>query len=538
MKTIGNPNVQTIDDYHGLGSARLGQLVVQAAFREGLLESAELDASAGSLVWTRGAHRLQVPGKICAAEDRIWVDKTRWAPELEALITQVRLLADQTDSEAWRALILEITEGLETQKSAYSVAESRKEPSTYLDFEAWTPEGHNLHPGAKTRKGFSSADQFAYGPEFADFVMLPWLAVSKELMQVSGETPPEFELDKSTWRLPVHPWQLENVIPELYREEWERGQIRTLNEEPARCRLCTSLRTVVPENPKLPVLKTSVGSLMTSTERSMSRYTVLQGPIYTEYFERIQRKVPSLFQHVKTLREFGGFCFHQDGDSPRSRNLSLLFRQRPPTENGLAVPCSALPQPTWGNRGTYIGHFFGQGRGPLENFQRYLELLIPFHIRLYLQFGLALEAHLQNCVVVWRKGAPVFLWVRDWGGLRVDAKKMNQVAPDLHAKLDPRSVTLRDADAAEKKLIACLYCNHITELVAGLEQEFELPGDQLWAKVRNTTVVAFHGAKESTLRKRILDDAWPVKCLLKMRLGLGQGDLYRERPNPLLSAEI
>ncbi len=534
MKTVEDPRLANLDEFRGQSVARLGQLVLQAAFREGLLEGARFSSGGQTLTWRRGEHAVTVPGRITASGDRLWIDRRQWNPDLEGLLSEVRAVADLDDGDAWRAFCAEIREGVATQQAAYSLARLRKEPKSYLDFEAWTPEGHNLHPGAKTRQGFSEQDQLNYGPEFSEAIELPWLAVSRELLDISGEIPEEFSLDDKTWKVPVHPWQLKNVIPRLYHKEWESGALRLHQEAPLVCRLCTSLRTVVPEDSRFPVLKTSVGSLMTSTERSMSRYTVLQGPLYSEYFDRIEEQAPELFENVVALRERGGFCFAQDGDSPRSRNLSLLFRQRPPQQDsGVAVPCSALPQPCWNGSGTYLRHFFGRSGDPLASFTRYLEILIPFHIRLYLRFGLALEAHLQNCVVVWEESGPVGLWVRDWGGLRADRERLRELAPDLEARLDARSVTARTAEAAEKKLIACLYCNHITEIVSGLENEFSLPSPDLWERVARVSRESFQGHPRTTLAGRIFDQDWPVKCLLKMRLGMGQGDVYRLRANPL-----
>ena len=141
---------------------------------------------------------------------------------------------------------------------------------------------------------------------------------------------------------------------------------------------------------------------------------------------------------------------------------------------------------------------------------------------------------MQNCVVVWKDSGPDKLWVRDWGGLRADAVKLGQLAPDLLARLSPRSVSLSNAQTAEKKLIACLYCNHLTEVVAGVSREFEFSEDALWEEVAQVSARVLQEHGESTLSDRILTQDWPVKCLLKMRLGLGgSGDLYRRRENPL-----
>lgn len=141
---------------------------------------------------------------------------------------------------------------------------------------------------------------------------------------------------------------------------------------------------------------------------------------------------------------------------------------------------------------------------------------------------------MQNCVVVWSEEGPEKLWVRDWGGLRADAEKLGQLAPDILARLDHRSVSLSNAATAEKKLIACLYCNHLTEVVAGVSLSFEIPEKELWSEVARVSARIFKEHPGSTLSERVLEQEWPVKCLLKMRLGLGgSGDVYRMKRNPL-----
>jgi siderophore synthetase component len=540
-----NPRVE---DFLALSDTRLGRLekhlprsgqrtarlVLQAMLREGMLQECDVSWEGDTLSLRRGDTVLSVRGCLAGHGDRFFLTSLELG--LEDFLQRVRRLAGIEPTQAWARLEEELREAHLTQAVAYGVAGSRPEPRHYLDFEEWTPEGHNLHPGAKTRAGFSATDQLNYAPEMSSSVKLPWLAVSKTLLEPSGIVDPMFELDEESWALPVHPWQLEKVLPRVYGREIDSWLIRPLDREPVICRLCTSLRTVVPALESFPVLKTSVGCLMTSTDRSMSRYTVLQGPVYSEYLKRVFEKEASFGERVVALEETGGLCWRDGSDELRSRNLSLLFRQRPPqVADGVAVPCSTLPQPTWQNSDqTYFHTFFATAKGPLSNFQLYLELMIPFHLELYLRHGLALEAHLQNCVVVWTEAGPDRLWVRDWGGLRADAARLSDLAPDLLANLDERSVSLTHAAAAEKKLISCLYCNHITEVVAGVSQAFEIPEDALWSKVAGISARVFRNHGESHLTEQILTNDWPVKCLLKMRLGLGgSGDLYRMRPNPL-----
>lgn len=528
-----DPRLLELASFRPRATARTCHLILQAAFREGMLEGCDFTDSGDVLTWQRGAERLKVKGQVAGGGDRLRLDYEAWEFTLPDFLSLLSRLAPDIAPDALMKLRKEAEESELTQAVAYAVASHREVPKSYLDFEAWTPEGHNLHPGAKTRQGFTASEQLAYAPELCRELSLEWVKVKNSLLQHSGVVGQAFRAPDGDWLLPIHPWQKQRVLPRLYGTEIEDGQITDYDREPLRCRVCTSFRTVVPLDQGFPILKLSVGSLMTSTERSMSRFTVLQGPLYSRYFQRLQGQAPDLFQNVIPAPETGGLCWAQEQPEARSRNLSMLFRER--CEMGGKerwVPSSALPQPH-PQGGTVMASLFGRGPTLRRRFRDYLLLLIPFHLRLYQEFGLALEAHMQNCVVRWGESGPDKLWVRDWGGVRANGEILAETDPDLLSRLDSNSVTLSTADAAEKKLIACLYCNHLTEVVATLSWEGGESEDWLWNQVKDVTAAYARGS----LARRILQERWPVKCLLKMRLGLGgDGDVYRRRDNPLQAA--
>lgn len=521
--------------------SRILQLLVQAAHREGMLSGCDFTEADGWITWRNHQECLRLPGRTFCGGDRMSLDWTRWEGEISGELERLRRLCEVSMDGPWQRLLEETEQGVESQQASYAACLQRPQPSTYLDFEGWTPEGHNLHPGAKTRQGFSTREQALYAPEFTDAVELPWLSVEESLLTVSGVLPEGFRAEDGRFLVPVHPWQLRHRLPQVYAAEWADGRISRAEREPLVCRPCTSLRTLVPYPTEVPVLKTSVAALMTSTERSMSRHTVLQGPVYNEYLRRIERLHPDLFQNVELMDEWGGLCWHQSSPSERARNLSLLFRRRPPALDGdyTAVPCSTLPQPvlhaSQAEGQTYFAYFLSRGDGWQRRFEAYLRLVLPFHLKLYLCSGIALEAHLQNCAVVWdEQGMPLKMWVRDWGGLRADAEVLRRQAPDLLACLSRESVTLRDAATAEKKLLACLYCNHLTELVYHTSRAFAADERRLWSLVAEVTRESLEGFESSSLARRVLQELWPVKCLLRMRLGQGEGgDLYQLRTNPI-----
>lgn len=528
----------------GRAELRILGLFLQAAHREGLLPQDGFQSREGTLSWRSQNRTLEVEGQEHALGNRLTITSSPWLCDgdirtkldLETTVEVVGSFSRQGRDASWSQLAAELREGVGTQAAAYAVSLKKAEPQSWADYENWTPEGHNLHPGAKTRTGFSISDQLSFAPEFASSLELPWIAVDKELLQTSGVVPELFD-SGSEWVLPVHPWQLRESLPKTYSQEWANGRIREVSRPPLRARLTTSLRTVVPDDPSFPILKLSIGSLMTSTERSMSPHTVMQGPIYSQYLRRVFQDNPSWTEHVEMMQETGGLCWAAVGDSrERSRHLSLLFRQRLQEPEGLtAVSCSSLPQPTGtGLSSTHLREFFARGEGPLTNFERYCRLLIPFHLNLFLESGLALEAHLQNCVVLWSlEDGPQRLWIRDWGGLRADSQRLKERAADLHLQLDPRSLTLTDGESARKKLIACLYSNHLTEIVVGLSRSFGFAEERLWQIVAEHSKLGLAPWAGHPLKEEVLLNPWPIKTLLAPRLEARIPD-YHHLPNPLL----
>lgn len=521
---------------------RLLALVLLAAIREEILAPPTRDEEGKLCFEGKKGCGFIAKGKFFEKSMRLSLQELLLEPEqkkmrsfTDSLAMIARLAAIDTSLVCWRALVEELCDGVKVQAAAYAVADKRRPPKSWQEFENWTPEGHNLHPCAKTRQGFSAADHLAYAPDFSTGVDLSWLAVDKSLLESCGLIADAFDLG-SSWALPVHPWQRQNVLPKIYPKEWQQGLISDLERAPIAASISSSLRTLVPKNNSLPILKTSLGSLMTSTERSMSRHTVLQGPVYSEYLQRIWQKKPPWTKNTFIFDELGGFCWKEEvgEDKGRSRQLSLLFRARPSFDSELeVVPCSMLPQPRAGDLDSrYWKEFFARGDGPLHNFRLYCKLLIPFHLHLMQEYGIALEAHLQNCVVLWSELEPTKLGVRDWGGLRADGITLAKLAPDLYARLDPASLTLTDHVKARRKLIACLYSNHLSEAVFGLCQEFSLEETSLWAMVKEVSREALKPYLDQPLAREVLDKPWPVKSLLRLRLGVSEED-YRLQINPL-----
>ena len=149
--------------------------------------------------------------------------------------------------------------------------------------------GHNVHPLAKLRLGFSAEDSALYGPENFRPTNLKLIGVHPDLLAETGDVTailraefPE-NMPNTTLRIvPVHPWQWEHVIGAEFAREIAAGTIMdtgaTLPVLPT-----LSLRTALTFHPgtsgRRLFIKTSVDATLTSTRRSMSRDSALGTPL-------------------------------------------------------------------------------------------------------------------------------------------------------------------------------------------------------------------------------------------------------------------
>lgn len=401
-------------------------------------------------------------------------------------------------------------------------------------FEGLCLEGHNLHPCAKTRMGFSEGDSRRYAAELGGEFEVAFVGVRHDLLERSGvplEHFLEVDLPPGYGAIPVHPFQRRKVLPELYAEEWRTG---VLVDSPTRLpvRACTSLRTVSPVDPRLPTLKLALDIQATSTGRSMSRQTVVNGPRFSKLLGAMEH--PAAFV---PLGEYGGVRLRARGDR-RSRNLCALMRQRiRPGKDEMAVVTSSFTSPypsPAGWESSLLGQIVALAPGGPGDFWRdYVRLLLDGHLALLRRAGIGLEAHLQNCVVGFVGGRPRRLYVRDWGGLRAYGPRLLRRDPGL--RLAEGSLTVSDDfEVVMKKLSYCLFQNHLAEVARILAQEHGLSETWMWSHVREQLRnMLGEGSPEWAFLVR---PTQPHKALLRMRLEDTGAYLYGELANPMARA--
>lgn len=459
------------------------------------------------------------------------------------LIEACRGLAPDLD---WDTLAVEVEDGVANQTLAYEhwaglprragscteLALASGEPALF--FEQLCVEGHNLHPGAKTRLGLSADEVRRYSPELEGRAEVTMASVRRELCRWAGPDDPNHfvrqlfpgvPIPEDRVFLPVHPFQRHRVLPQMFARELACGDLVLLDDLRLPCRATTSFRTVVPERRGVPTLKLPVHSQMTSTVRSMSANTVLNGPVYTELLRGLLG--PSLVP----VDELAGVHL-ADPDPTRVRNLGCIYREdlRGLVQPGeVPVVASSLPAPSPVSDKTVL-HELAEAHpaGPRAFLEDYARALVPEHLRLMMEHGIALEAHLQNCVVVFREGRPQRVLVRDWGGLRLWRPRLGR-----SLAVDENSVTLASSlEELRGKLFYCLFQNHLGEVVLNLARDFDLPEASLWKVIHDVIRQVFPRPHEDL--DALYAPLLPHKALLTMRLDdRGRDYHYVMLPNPL-----
>ncbi|KAB7772283.1 IucA/IucC family siderophore biosynthesis protein [Xanthomonas maliensis] len=325
---------------------------------------------------------------------------------------------------------------------------------------------HPFYPTARAKAGLEAEAVRRYAPEFAPSFALQWLAIPRQHASLTSPIEPSLWPDFTRLGLPasladshiawpVHPlvWarlqQPEFALPD---GSWQAPR-SYLEVRPT-----LSVRTVVPlQHPqlhlKLPIPMRTLGAL---NLRLIKPSTLYDG----HWLERVLRLIDA---QDPALR---GRCLHADeahgGHVAQARHLAYLLRRYPPLDGLTLVPVAALCAPMPDGRPLAL-HLADRVTGGdlLAWWGDYCALLLGVHLRLWLRYGIALEANQQNSVLVYADGQPPRLLMKDNDAARVHLPQLRAQVPAVEA-LGP----LHDARIAvdEQQALARMFCTIILQL--------------------------------------------------------------------------
>ncbi|MGN7453568.1 IucA/IucC family protein [Paenibacillus pasadenensis] len=450
----------------------------------------------------------------------------------------------------------------------------------YEALESHMADGHPYHPSYKSRLGFSLEDNEKYGPEFDRPIQLQWVAVNAALLDAAlypGRSLEElydrhltagdrsrFALalsergasDKSYAFVPVHPWQLENMLPNVFAEQLASGDIVPLGAAEGRYRAQQSIRTLASrERTDASYVKLSLSLTNTSTSRILAHHTTQNAPLVSAWLERIASSDEVLqAAGFGLLKEEGGVSFRYDALPPLQYRtaygtLGAIFRQNvsqhlQPGEEAWPLNAALLRQK---NGEPFLREAIE--RHGVERWSRRLiaAAVVPIAHLLYAH-GIALESHAQNIILVVEDLLPKRIIVKDLHDgvryvpdklLRPDWQPALHPEPETHRKFNRYSfLQAQTAEDVRDYAYDAFFFICMTDLCWALE-EFGLSESEFWRSVAQAIADYQRRHPEHAERYRMFDlfgDDARIEEMTKRRI-YGDGELYfRAAPNPLRQA--
>ncbi len=444
-------------------------------------------------------------------------DSDRWRRLSDELADSVANHALALVGESWRRrrLTRDAAEGRTALRWAARRAVADRAFSPLALFEQAVVDGHPLHPCARVRGGMTAEEVFRYAPEWADEIAVPVVAIAR-----SSFTQPAFARRGMTaelrcWHpeaadnatvylrgirrdpadyelLPVPPWQLRRAL-----RHWDVGeQVLTIPQARISARPLLSLRTLAPAvDRRAAHIKTAVAVRLTTATRLVSPATMHNGPIMSALLAEINRRERNFGRRLISLAELAGGSYRPAPGEPAdtAAGLAAIIRESPERhacDGELTLPVAAL-----GARSPLTGQpIFAEVLGELASTQqvrdrdvaahflaRYCECALPALFTLLSRWGIALEPHGQNALLVLHDGLPVRLLYRDFGSIRVSPARLTRAGLQPPTLLG--AVPTDDEDELRAALFFPLIETNLGQVVNALARASGTEPARLWRLV-------------------------------------------------------
>jgi len=511
------------------------------------------------------------------------VDTNPWGQLTAELGDSVANHALALVGESWRRDRLASAAAPEVNALRWAARRAAANPtfSPLALFERTVVDGHPLHPCARVRGGMTLQELFSYSPEWADDITIKIVAIARSSFTQPPSTPRSTTSELRQWHpdaadiaaahlrgtgrdpadyelLPVHPWQLHRALPDRYADALARGRVIAIPDAGIRARPLLSLRTLAPAADRLAAhIKTAVDIRLTTATRVVSPPAVHNGPIMSALLAQICRRERGFGGRLVGLRELAGGGYRPAPGEPAqaAASLAAIIRESPERyvrDGEVALPVAALAARSPLTSRPVLADALDElssahrcyGYDAAMHFLAcYCHLMLPVLFALLSRWGIALEPHGQNSVVVLRNGAPVRLLYRDFGSIRVSPARLARRGVRLPGLIG----TLRTDDEHELRaaLLFPLLETNLGQLVGTLARVGETAQARLWRLVARYCRAAYAtitadsaiAAQASRDEAALFDPMLPVKSILRVHLSANPHvSQWVAVPNPLAAA--
>ncbi len=443
-----------------------------------------------------------------------------------------------------------------------------------LLLEQWGSLGHPWHPNFKSKMGLTPEDVQAMSPEFQADIGLQLAAIRADKTYSEGVDGEEgyahwfarhYPAMWLAWcdavrsrqlvledylPLPVHPYQAQSHLPEHFSSEIRDQDLVLLTGLTWPASPTMSFRTVVPDrSSRSPHIKLPISLRLTSVQRTVSPKSAVMGPRISRLLRDVIKRERGFEGCLDFVEEAMGLHYLEpDGNDDRARHVSVLYRNNPGskrTAERFPFPVGALFVESPFNGQPLVQELIALSYGNHTHgaqtfFTRYVATTLNAVVGAYMLYGIAFEAHQQNSYMVLNERyEPVQLLVRDFGDLRIHEPTLHRSGLTLQAYRPGATLYQRAEPVRDKLLHAVLLC-HLGELALLIARQFAQDEGLYLQIVRDTLERLLlrlqprcDALRWQEERDALLEQAWPAKAFLRMRLSDTSDDVHGQMPNPL-----
>ena len=426
-------------------------------------------------------------------------------------------------------------------------------------------EGHPYYPTWKARPGLTDEEVEQLSPEFNAQVPLRIAALRAD--NAKSESMPHVidyrawfaehfptqwaqwkaslnskGLDENQWLpLPIHSWHLQAYVLETFAQEIADGILIT--DGPDLPTLPTmSYRTMMPVlDESAPLIKLPIAVWMTSELRSLQAKSIHMGPRISTVISKILETENGFDQRLEIFPEEIGVRYKNavTQDDHPGRHLSVVYRASAPAfeRNDECLPITVASLftrlPATG-RPLFTDLIERDGvradAAQVENwFREYAKVVTHPVVAIYLMYGIGLEAHQQNTMVLFSPdGKARSLLIRDFGDGRTYAPLLEGRGYSLQPHVQPGilpTVFSGDIEPVRMFVLDAAFLTHLHEMALWLTKEYAFNNTRLWQILREETDLAFEAVRDrvaadvwETEHKAFVEEPWPTRSLLRMHL--------------------
>ncbi|MGK0515727.1 MAG: siderophore synthetase component [Gammaproteobacteria bacterium] len=450
--------------------------------------------------------------------------------------------------------------------------------SSYALLEQWAAVGHPSHPTDRSKPGLNLTQILAYSPDFnaqvklilgalktdhlsADSMVkgeaitwgeirLYWQKYFPQQMQAWQQQLEKQELNEQDYLpIPVHPWQAKHSLPHLFYDELQQQTLVLFEQITITTLPALSFRSMLPLIDKAPCLKVPVAIKMTSAKRLLSTRSAHMGPRFSRLMKQLLQKLPQVAEHFSLQAEEIGLHYQSPNksDDKIASHLSYICRQNvcnSAEADEIMIPAASLLAPDPQGQPLWLSILQHQGSSDwpaaMALLAQYSNVLCQGPLAFYLHTGIGLEVHQQNTVLVCdQQGKIKRSLTRDFGAFRIYLPQFYMMDLPLEFHHDNRLQT-EDPAQARNRLVHAMFISQLGEFIKSLTCHYQHDEAQAWQVVKtavnNTASTLANQLDNHWLTQEInafLNDPWPMKALMRMRLQASDDYLYFSIDNPL-----